>query len=148
MKKLLSLFILIALLSSCIKVEDQQEVVKEPAKDGVFVHITHGPDDAHRVLMGLMMANKMSETQDVLVYFDIEGIEVVLNDAPAIEYAHFPDSHAQLKQLLDKGITVMACPGCLKAAGKTPDDIMDGVTVADKDKFFNFTEGRILTIDY
>ena len=32
----------------------------------------------------------MAEDRDVLVYFDIEGIEVVLADAPEIEHATFP----------------------------------------------------------
>jgi hypothetical protein len=30
-------------------------------RDGVFVHISHGPDDPHRVLMGLQMARIMAE---------------------------------------------------------------------------------------
>jgi hypothetical protein len=38
--------------------------------------------------------------------------------------------------------------GCLKAAGKTADDLAPGVQIADKDKFFSFTRGRILTLDY
>jgi hypothetical protein len=42
----------------------------------------------------------------------------------------------------------LACPGCLKAAGKTESDLMEGVKIADKEMFFNFTTGRILTIDY
>ena len=50
--------------------------------------------------------------------------------------------------MLSNNITVRACTGCLKAAGKTEDDFMDGIKIADKGEFFNFTEGRILTIDY
>ncbi|MCW8960013.1 MAG: peroxiredoxin, partial [Ignavibacteriaceae bacterium] len=57
-------------------------------------------------------------------------------------------SKEQVQKLLDKGITIMACPGCLKAAGKTPDDLREGIIIADKEKFFNFTSGRILSIDY
>jgi hypothetical protein len=45
-------------------------------------------------------------------------------------------------------IPVMACPGCLKVIGKTGDDLLPGIQLADRDGFFNFTEGRILTIDY
>jgi len=148
MKKFIPFIILAVFMASCISYEAEEIQTPAPVKDGVFVHITSGPDDPHRVLMGLMMANKMSESQDVILYFDIKGIEVVLKDAPDITYAHFPSSFEQLKQLAEKGIIVMACPGCLKAAGKTPEDIMDGVIVADKDKFFSFTQGRILTLDY
>jgi len=120
----------------------------QPVRDGVFVHISHGYEDVHRVLMGLQMAALMMETHDVLVYFDIKGIEVVLKDSEDIEYRQFPSSHTQLARLMENGITVMACPGCLKAMDKTPDDLMEGVKVANKDAFFSFTEGRILTIDY
>lgn len=118
------------------------------SKDGIFVHISHGVDDPHRVLMALNMAVMMAESRDVLVYFDIKGIEVVLKDSPDIEYSHFPSSSIQLETLLKKNVSVMACPGCLKAAGKTPDDLLAGIQVANKDQFFNFTKGRILTIDY
>jgi hypothetical protein len=51
-------------------------------RDGIVVHITHGADDPHRLLMGLQMAAGMVETHDVLVYFDVKGVEAVLKDAP------------------------------------------------------------------
>jgi len=117
-------------------------------RDGVFLHISHGVNKPHRVLMALNMAVLMAESRDVLVYFDIDGIEVVLKDAPDLTYSHFPASKTQLQKLIAMGVGVYACPGCLKAAGKAPADLMPGVKTADKDAFFAFTEGRILTLDY
>ena len=117
-------------------------------RDGVFIHITHGKDDPHRVLMALQMASLMSKDRDVLVYFDIKGVEVVLKDAKDFTYAHFPSSKQQLSTLPKKGVTLMVCPGCLKAAGKIPNDLTAGIEIADKNRFFSFTKGRILTIDY
>lgn len=117
-------------------------------RDGVFIHVSHGTDDPHRVVMALRMAEIMQEQRDVLVYFDIKGIEVCLKDAQDIQFAQMPSSKAQMQKLLDKKVTVMACPGCLMAAGKTPQDLAQGIQIADKDKFFTFTKGRILTIDY
>lgn len=117
-------------------------------RDGVFLHVSHGMDEPHRVLMALNMAEIMAESRDVLVYFDIDGVEVVLEDAPNLTFSHFPASKTQLQKLMDLGIGVYACPGCLKAAGKTAADLMPGVKVADKDAFFAFTKGRILTLDY
>jgi predicted peroxiredoxin len=114
----------------------------------MFIHISQGPSEPHRVLMAMSMAAMMAEDHPVLVYFDIKGIDVVLKDAKDITYAHFTPSKAQLQNLLKKGVTVMACPGCLKAAGKTPADLAPGVKVADKKTFFGFTEGRIITLDY
>lgn len=122
-------------------------VAAEP-RDGVFIHVTHGSDDPHRVLMALSMASIMAEDRDVLVYFDIEGVQTVLQDAKELRYKHFPSSKEQLKSLPQKGVTLMVCPGCLKAAGKTEKDLASGIEIADKDRFFSFTKGRILTLDY
>jgi predicted peroxiredoxin len=117
-------------------------------RDGVLIHVTHGTDDPHRVVMALNMARIMSADHPVLVYFDIKGIEVVVKDAEDISYAQFPSSKEQLSALAKQGVTLMACPGCLKAAGKTAEDLATGVQVAEKDKFFSFTAGRIIVLDY
>jgi intracellular sulfur oxidation DsrE/DsrF family protein len=94
------------------------------------------------------MANMMAADHDVAVYFDIKAVEVVLKDAPDVSYAHFEPSGAQLAKLKQQGVPLMACPGCLKAAGKAAADLAPGVLVADKARFFSFTKGRILTLDY
>ncbi|NTW23088.1 MAG: peroxiredoxin [Lentimicrobium sp.] len=117
-------------------------------KDGVFYHISSGTNDPHKVVMALKQAVMMAEDKDVLLYFDIKGIEVVLNDGQDISYPTFPSSKESLKILMDKGITIFACPSCLKAAGKSEADLMPGVKIADKAQFFNFTKGRILTMNY
>jgi predicted peroxiredoxin len=117
-------------------------------RDGVFIHVTHGTDDPHRVAMALRMAEIMQEQRDVLLYFDIKGIDVCLKDTPDIQLTRMPSSKAQMQRLLDEKVTIMACPACLQAARKTPQDLAEGIQVANKDKFFTFTKGRILTIDY
>lgn len=117
-------------------------------RDGVFIHISQGAGEPHRVLVAMNMAAMMAEGHPVLVYFDIEGIDMVLKDAKEITFAHFMPSKAQLQNHLKKGVTVMAYPGCLKGAGKTPADLAQGVKVAGKKTFFGFTEGRIITLDY
>jgi len=141
-----TVFILFALIfmSACAP----PEAPEQNPRDGIFIHISSGVDNPHRVAMALNMASIMSEDRDVLLCFDIKGIEVVLKDSPDITYAQFPGSKAQLASLTEKGITIAACPGCLKAAGKTEADLADGITTAEKSSFFNFTEGRILTLDY
>jgi predicted peroxiredoxin len=155
MKKILSLLLLAAFMTSCIDVDVDENAAKAMEKaakyetTGVFIHITHGSDDAHRALMGLMMATKMAETKDVAIYLDIKGIELVLRDAEAVTLEDFfPPSDEMIGKLLDKGVTIMACPGCMKVMGVTEDMLIDGVMVAEKDKFFNFTEKGILTLDY
>jgi Predicted peroxiredoxins len=132
---------------SAMNMSDSTHAVTK-VKDGIFIHISHSYDDPHRVVMALKMATMMSMDKDVLVYFDIKGIEVLLKNAKDITYPTFPSAQESIKILLDKGITVFACPGCMKAAGKTADDLMPGIKVAEKETFFNFTKGRILTLDY
>jgi len=148
MKKLLIYPLILAALFSCTRMTQQEEKtsVSEKATDGVFVHVSS--NDPHRVLMAMNMALMMAETNDVIMYFDILGIEVLLQDAPDLEYAHFPSSHTQISKLLDAGVGIMACPGCLKAAGKTKEDLMSGIRIAEKERFFNFTKGRIISLDY
>jgi len=118
------------------------------SRDGVFIHISHGADDPHRLLMALNMAAMMATDHPVLVYIDIKGVNAVLKDAPDVRFAHFPSLKTQLDELIKKGVTIMACPGCLKAAGKSPADLAPGIQVADKAKFFSFTSGRIINLDY
>jgi predicted peroxiredoxin len=129
---------------------DKAEPASQKTRDGVFIHVTSGPESAHRVLMALKMATAMSENgaKDVLLYFDIEGIKVLLKDAPDIEHKGFEGSKKQIALLLKRGVPIFACPGCLKAFDKTPEDLMTGVQVANRDAFFSFTKGRILTLDY
>lgn len=117
-------------------------------RDGVFIHISHSTDDAHHVVMALQMAQIMQEQRDVLIYFDSSGVEACLKNVPDIRYPPFVTAQTQIQQLLGKKVTIMACPSCLKAAGKTSDDLLPGIQLADKDEFFSFTKGRILTLDY
>jgi predicted peroxiredoxin len=150
MKNFLTLVLILLVTMSLTTSAQQSEskAMQEEIKDGVFVHISHGTDDPHRVLMALSIADRMSADKDVIIYIDITGIDVVLKDSPDLTLEPFKSSKTLIQNLLEKGITIMACPTCLKAAGKSPEDLAEGISVADKDKFFNFTKGRILTLDY
>jgi predicted peroxiredoxin len=140
--------VLCAVLTTGLFPQTGQATEAPAVRDGIFIHISQGANDPHRVLMPLKMAELMADSRDVLIYFDIKGVEVVLKDAEDIVYSHFPTSKKQLKALLAAGVEMHVCPGCLKAAGKTAKDVMAGVKIANKDRFFSFTKGRILTLDY
>jgi predicted peroxiredoxin len=122
--------------------------VSDAVRDGVFIHITDGYNDPHRVLMPLKMAVMMSKDQDVLVYMDIHAVELLVKGAKDLNFSDFSSAQAYIKDLLANNVGVYACPTCLEVAGFKPEDLMDGVQVAQKDKFFNFTKGRIITLDY
>jgi hypothetical protein len=83
-------WLLIGLVSLAISVGNVHSAEAAEPRDGVFIHVSHGKDDPHRVLMALSMASIMCEDRDVLIYFDIKGIDVVLKDAEDLRYSHFP----------------------------------------------------------
>jgi len=117
-------------------------------KDGVFIHISEGYSDPHKVLMPLKMATMMAADKDVMIYMDIHAVELLVKGAKDMNYADFESLQTYLKQLLDMKVGIYACPTCLKIAGFEPDDLMEGIQVAAKEKFFDFTKGRIITLDY
>ena len=76
MKKAFALLLVPILAVACIRVNNAEpETVSEDKTDGVFIHISKGAEDPHDVLMALMLADKFSTSNDVLVYFDKDGIE-------------------------------------------------------------------------
>lgn len=117
--------------------------------DGAFIHLSAGPDNPHRVLMALKMAVVMAEgKKDVLVYCDIDAVKLLVKGAPDVTHNAFDSSSALLAKLVAMKVPVRACPSCLKAAGKTPEDLLPAIQIANRDEFFSFTKGRILTLDY
>jgi predicted peroxiredoxin len=114
-------------------------------RDGVNIRISQGTDYPHRVLMALRIAEVVSGVHDVLVYLDIKGNELALEDKPDIQLEEFSSSKIQLQRLAEEKVTLMACPSCLKATGKLPSDLVPEVKIADKDLFFTCAKGRILT---
>ncbi len=156
MKKLLLTIIFLLAIISCNQNSKETETKNEndivfklvPNKDGVFIHISEGYDSPHRVLMPMKMALMMSNDKDVLVYMDIEAVKLLVKGAKDLTYADFESFQTYLKKLLENNVGVYACPTCLKIAGYNPEDLIDGIKTAEKEKFFNFTKGRILTLDY
>lgn len=150
MKKIFAFLLVPLVISACIRVSTESESVPEeqPKTDGVFIHISKGSGDSHDVLMALMLADKFSTSHDVLVFFDKKGIEMVTRDAPDLSMEAFDGSDEIFARLVDLDVSILACPACMQVSGVTEDDLREGVQVAEKEQFFDFTEGRILTLDY
>jgi predicted peroxiredoxin len=148
MKKLGLFLLAVLLFTSCVHVETEEEKEVLPVTDGVFIHITQGYDDAHRVLMPLQMATMMATDKDVLLYLDIDAVNFLIKGADDITHENFESAHTYLAKLIDMNVGIYACPSCLEVAGYTPDNLMVGVETANKERFFDFTEGRIITLDY
>ncbi|MGE5423783.1 MAG: DsrE family protein [Syntrophothermus sp.] len=119
-----------------------------PVRDGLFIHISSGYDNPHKALMPLKMAVMMADVKDVAVYMDIEAVKMVLKDSKDMAYDNFPNLKDLLAQLVAKKVLIMACPTCLRVAGKGENDLIKGVILSDKEKFFSFTKGKITSLDY
>jgi len=159
MKKMVFVMVsLVFVLASCAEKSMESAASNEPkgisqstegtVRDGMFIHISQGYDDPHRVLMPLKMANMMAADKDVLVYLDIHAVNLVLKTSEDMVFADFDPLKKQLQDLLDKNVGIYACPTCLKIAGYSPDDLLEGIQIANKESFFDFTKGRIITLDY
>jgi predicted peroxiredoxin len=150
MKRFFALLLIPLLAFSCIRVDNAPAPENETEKktDGVFIHIGKGEANKHDVLMALMLADKFSTSNDVLVFFDRQGIGMVVDGAPNLKMDPFDPSDEIFARLINRGVPILACPACLQAAGYTEDDLRKGVKIAEKEEFFDFTEGRILTLDY
>jgi predicted peroxiredoxin len=148
---------ILILFSSCqhkvekevtVTTHNMQHACCDSIRDGVFIHITESYNDPHRVLMPLKMANMMAHDKDVLIYLDIKAVELVSKTSKDLKYADFDPLKKLLNSLIEKKVGIYACPTCMKIANIKPEDLIDGVQVANKDRFFDFTKGKIITLDY
>jgi predicted peroxiredoxin len=98
--------------------------------------------------MPLKMATMMAEDKDVLVYMDIDAVKILVKGAIDVTLPEFESALTYIKMLSRMGVGIHACPTCLKVAGYSPADLMEGILIANKDKFFDFTKGKIITLDY
>ena len=98
--------------------------------------------------MALSLAVKMAESKDVCLFFDIEGVKLLTKTSEDIKMENYMSLHEAINKLIEQNVLIMACPMCTKAAGINPEDYKEGIILAEKDRFFNFTKGRILSLDY
>ncbi|MBN1596818.1 MAG: DsrE family protein [Bacteroidales bacterium] len=150
MKNILIITVFVFYIFSCSR--DKQNMIQSSSEDsvtdGIFIHITESYNNPHKVLMALKMADIMSVDKDVLVYIDILGAEWVINGSKDITHNEFESAHTYLRRLIEKRVGIYVCPTCLKAAGFSDADLIEGLQIANKERFFDFTDGKIITIDY
>jgi predicted peroxiredoxin len=136
MKTKLLFPVLAVLLFACTEQVSRTEPIElEAPRDGVFIHITNDHNNPHRVLMPLQMATVMAEDKDVLIYLDIDAVNLVTNYAEDIAYGHFTPLKESISNLLEMGVEIYACPGCLKIAGIEPEELIPGIRLRKKTDF-------------
>lgn len=148
MKNLISSLFVLTIFLFNTQFAQEKNVKSDTPRDGVFIHITESYNDPHRLLMPLKMATMMAEDKDVLIYMDIDAVKILVKGAIDITHKDFESALTYIQKLSSMGVGIHACPTCLKVAGYSADDLMEGILVANKDRFFDFTKGRIITLDY
>lgn len=148
MKKTISTLFICTILFSNILFAQEKNMKTDKPRDGVFIHITTSYDNPHRILMPLKMATMMAADKDVLIYMDIDAVKILVKGAIDIEHPEFESALTYIQQLSKLGVGIYACPTCLKVAGYSTEDLMEGILVANKDRFFDFTKGKVITLDY
>lgn len=148
MKKVFYLFIIAIIASSCADTDREAASEEKTVRDGIFIHVSESYNDPHRVLMPFKMATLMADDKDVILYLDIHAVELVRKGAEDVVMDGFEPLSSYIALLLEKGVDIYACPTCMAVAGIEMDELMDGIKPANKDAFFGFTQGRILSVDY
>ncbi len=138
--------LMLTLLLAAPSLAGEEEAQKT---DGLFIHISHGEEDAHRVLMPLSLANMVAEKYEVRLFLDIDAVNLVVEGAPDVAYDGFDHSSLELlAKLVEKGVEIYACPMCLKVAGHTPEELMEGVSPAGPEIFAGLADGTITALDW
>lgn len=155
MKKAYLILVILGLISFACQNDSKPNMsdlakMEVPSKfrDGVFIHISEGYNNPLKVLKALNLAVKMTDSYDVALYFDINGVDLLTKSSENIQLDNFLSLHESLDKLIEKHVLIIACPMCMISKAIEADQLRDGVVVAEKEKFFTFTKGRILSLDY
>jgi intracellular sulfur oxidation DsrE/DsrF family protein len=93
--------------------------------DPVFINLTS--DDAHNMVMALRFSKHMSEAgHPATLFVNGKGV-LMLNKNMSAAYG---ERQKELKELMAKGVTVIACGHCVEHLGLKEADLLDGVKIA------------------
>jgi predicted peroxiredoxin len=141
-------FMLIMGFSSCNYDSNKADSKQNQQTDGVFIHLKNSYGEKHSVLMAFKMAELMSKDKDVIMYLDIDAVNLIVQEAKDFALEGFESYQTYLSRLIESNTHIYACPACLAHANIDKEDLLDGIEIAQKEKFFNFTKGRIISLDY
>lgn len=129
----LSLFILLFGMVSCINVEQEKATVSEEDEtvDPLMLNITSDPfTNPHPVLMTMHLGKKsLANELSVSIFFNVGGVNMFAPGADTLVF-HDENLHEVLKGIMSNGGTVLACPHCLEVAGLSEADLPEGVIYA------------------
>ena len=122
-------------------------LAEEPAP--FFYNITS--DDAWTAGMALAQADVAAQRgHEVTVFLNVRAVH--LADRDAVQGTFGPSGRTaveQLAALMEKGHTVLVCATCMRAAGMTAEDLIEGAQMSSPDLVFGALEApRAVVISY
>ena len=108
------------------------------ARPCLVLNITSGKDDLHAATMALQLAgHALDDGRDVVLFMNVRAPELARKDfSPTLAFHDNPPLQTMLKQLMERGATMLVCPHCMKVQGVTPADLLPGAEVASRETLF------------
>jgi len=111
---------------------------EEPEKADLLFNVTSGKEDLHAVTMAFQLANHgLEDGRAVTLFFNVRAVEFASTScSDKLAFGGNPPLTEMLAALIDKGATMIVCPHCWEAMGYGEGDLVEGVTLADREKVF------------
>jgi predicted peroxiredoxin len=115
----------------------------------VVMSITSGIADPHPVTMALQLAgHALADGREVVLFFNVKGVEIPSNALPDDLAFHADPISTLLRNLIDQGVTAIACPHCLEALGIGEEELLPGVTLATRETLFGSIHENTVVFTY
>jgi len=112
------------LLVACMLVNGGSAIAGDT--DPLFVNMT--TDDAYRSTLAITVASRMFERGHPLtIFFNDRGILVTSRT----NGEQFKEQQSMLTALAKAGVTLLACPNCMKHYGIEESDLLEGIKVGN-----------------
>jgi len=127
------LLIMVSLVYTSCETKEQKttEIAEITANEEVaklIINLTSdATENAHSSLMGMHLAQKsLKNGMDVTVFLNVNAVKLML---PASDSISFKGENLQevLKDIMDNGGKVLACPHCMEVHKVKETDLMEGV---------------------
>jgi predicted peroxiredoxin len=115
-------------------------IVKAAETAPLFLSVISDLDsNPQAVDMAMKLAGfALAEKRSVFVFFNVKGVNVPVTALPDdAQFGAGPPFKEQLAGLIEQGAEIHACPICMKALGVTADNLLEGVSVTNREALFS-----------
>jgi predicted peroxiredoxin len=116
-------------------------------RPSVIINLTSGTEDLHAVTMALQLAgHALTDGRETVIFCNVRAPELTGNGlADSAVFNDNPPIREMMRDLMDRGATVLACPHCMKAMGIEASELRDGIQVASRETLFgSMREGTVV----